>query len=124
MNQIALIDGNGTPTMEAARFSRDEGMARALAHAESDHPKWGEVALEFARRYAQNNEFFPWYFVTMKADLDNSFPAPANEKAWGSVTTMAIKRGIIVDSGKTMPHPRRHGVKATVWKSLVFLSAT
>jgi len=120
VEQSAMFDESGAPTMAAARAAANTGIQSALSHAESDVPGWSALALEFVRKYAERNEFFPWYFITAEAELDKTFPAPATGKAYGGICRRAIDTGIIVDSGKTTAHPRRHGVKATIWKSLVF----
>ena len=120
MTQTALFAQDGTPTMEAARAARDQGMALALDKAEREHEGWSSIALNFLRKYAAENAEFPGYFVTMASGLDPEFPQPGNEKAWGSVWRKAAKLGIVRDSGKTMPHPKRHACKAIVWKSLLY----
>ena len=107
---------------EIARRQRDEGMDRALDKAERDVPKWGDLALDWLRRYAETHEEFPGWFVTQGAELDPNFPK-AKGQAWGAIWVRAQKAGIVRDSGKRMPHPRRHGCPAVVWTSLVFLAA-
>ena len=98
----------------------EDGMTRALNHAEADVPSWGEKANAFLRTYAEKKEYFTGYMVVMASELDASFPAPPTSKAWGQIFRMAAKRGVIENSGRTMPHPKRHGCPAAIWRSLVF----
>jgi hypothetical protein len=39
-------------SLDLARAARDDGMARAVTHAEDDQPGWGEVALVALGVYA------------------------------------------------------------------------
>ena len=116
--QLSLIDEQGR-----ARQARDEGMSRALAHAEADTPSWGEIAYAWLYRYATSHERFTGFILTAESHRDKTFPQPANERAWGQVYRRATKSGVIRDSGQTMPHPRRHACKAIVWRSLVYQDA-
>lgn len=104
---------------ELARSDGELGMQRALERAERDHERWGEIAFEFLRRYAKAHAEFPGFFVTMASDADPSFPQPENERAWGGIWKKAVRAGVVRDSGRTMPHPKRHGCKAIVWVSLL-----
>lgn len=126
MNSPQLFDRNGMATREAMKYARDaanDGMKRALDHAESDVPGWTELALEFVRRYAERNEYFPWYFITMAAEQDKNFPAPEGGQSWGGINRRAQNLGIIEKSDRTMSHPRRHASETRVWRSLVFKGA-
>ena len=95
-----------------------------MDRAEREIPKWGELALAFLKRYAERNAEFPGFFVTMAAETDPNFPAPAEDRAWGGVWKRAARMGIVKDTSRTMRHPRRHGVKATVWRSMVYIGST
>lgn len=106
--------------IDFARAQANEGMARALEHAESDVPQWGETALQWLRRYAESHQEFPGWFVTDSAALDPTFPTPADGRAWGAVWTKAQRLGIVRDSGKQARHPHRHASRAIVWASLVY----
>jgi hypothetical protein len=114
MTQLALIDDAG-----AAIAARDAGMQRATDHAKADRPGWTQEARDFLRRYAEQHAEFAAFMVVGASELDEEFPQPDCQKAWGQVFKSACKAGIIEDSNKTVKHPRRHCSKATVWKSLV-----
>lgn len=101
-----------------ARAQRDDGMARAKAHAEEDSPGWTETALTFLKAYAKQHSTFAGFMVTGAAELDVTFPRPANERSWGAVYRLAVRRGIIRNTGRTIPHPKRHASPAVVWEAL------
>jgi hypothetical protein len=105
---------------EHAIAAAQDGIQRAVAHAEADHHGWTERALDFLREYARKNERFPGFFVTAASEKDRAFPQPKNEKAWGAIYRRAAREGVIIDSGKTMKHPKRHGCPATIWRSRIF----
>lgn len=102
----------------AERLAR-EGMDRALEHAESEIPKWGDLALDFIQRYAQKHERFCGWMVVKAASLDPNFPAPPNEKAWGGPIKKAAAKGIIARDG-TGKDPHRHGNMIPVWRSRIY----
>jgi hypothetical protein len=104
---------------EHAIAAAQDGIQRAVAHAEADHHGWTERALDFLREYARKNERFPGFFVTAASEKDRAFPQPKNEKAWGAIYRRAAREGVIIDSGKTMKHPKR-GCPATIWRSRIF----
>lgn len=102
-----------------ARAEADAGMARALGHAERETPAWGAAALAYLRRYAETHDEFAGFFVTLTAESDPTFPAVKGQ-AWGAIWIKAQKLGIVLDTGRSMKHPRRHNCKAIVWRSLIF----
>ena len=114
--QLSLIDEQGR-----ARQARDEGMSRALAHAEADTPSWGEIAYGYLCRYAETHERFVGWFVHHEAEKTRAVPI-ASGKAWGSVLCRAARNGIILKDGY-MPDPNRKMNPAPVWRSLVFHEA-
>lgn len=107
--------------LDLALAQAREGMSRALEHAEADVPAWGDLALQWLRKYAETHAQFPGWFVTEESSRDPNFPAPKNSRAWGAIWKQAQRLGIIEATNRTMPHPRRHGCPAVVWRSLVLL---
>ena len=118
MTQVSFLTETGD--LNHAVLARDEGIRRATKHAEADKPGWTGEGLRFLQRYAEQHAEFAAFMVVGASELDEGFPQPDCQKAWGQVFKAACKSGIIEDSNKTVKHPRRHAVKATVWKSLVY----
>ncbi len=111
MNQLPI---------DFAHALRDEGMARALDHAETDCPGWSDTAMAFLKRYAEEHAEFTAFMVTAASELDRSFPLVSNPRAWGQVYRQAMKMGVIEKTDRFMPHPRRHACPAMVFSSLVY----
>lgn len=107
-------------SIDEAKAKGDQGMARALEYAEAETPEWGEIAYRFLHRYAEEHREFPGFFVTAASEMDQRFPAPSNERSWGMVYRRAMKAGILEKTQREMPHPKRHGCPACVYRSLVY----
>lgn len=73
--------------------TRNPGMQSAAAHAESDYPGWVDLAVERLRSYARRAKK-PFTIEQARQKL-TSLPAPAELRAWGSVTRKAASLGII-----------------------------
>lgn len=76
------------------------GMERAADHANRVEPGWTEVALEalkgYAGRQAANDEFT---IEEARAEIAPTLPAPPDLRAFGAVTQMALRRGVIKPTG-------------------------
>lgn len=122
MNQLALLNRDGTVSdLARARHERDDGMARAIRHAEQDYPGWKDVAFRFLHNYALTHLHF------ISEDVSDASRAwgmvqPPTDRAWGSVYQRAQREGIIVQDGAGRSR-RRHASICVQWKSLVFKDA-
>ena len=105
--------------MDMARAKRDEGMGRALDHAEREVATWGALALDYLRWYAETHDRFPAWFVTQAAELCKEVPTPPTPKAWGSIFTRAAREGVIRKDGYRAD-PNRHANPCPVWASLIY----
>lgn len=103
-------------SLDEARAARDEGMKRALDHAERDVPAWSAVALQFLRGYAAKHRQFT-SFELRNAAREWGLSMPATDKAFGSVFVKAAKEGVIERAGY-VPHPERHASPTVLWNSL------
>ena len=103
-----------------AMLARDEGMARALEHAEDVVPTWGQVALAYLVSYARDHlEFISEDVSTYARNRGFADPSP---RAWGNVFRTAIRRGIIVPIGY-VPSPSRHCSPTPKYRSTSYWSA-
>ena len=105
--------------MDMARAKRDEGMGRALDHAEREMVSWGETAFSYLVWYAETHDKFPAWFATQAADLTGAVPAPPTRKAWGSIFIRAARTGVIRKDGYRAD-PNRHANPCPVWASLIY----
>ena len=113
MNQLSL---------DYPRVARDEGMKRALDHAEADCAGWSDTAMAYLNGYALTHDRFTGWLVTTSAELTRSVPTPVTAKAWGSIFTKAARLKIIAKDGYTQD-PNRHASPVPVWKSLIYRTA-
>lgn len=94
------------------------GMQLALEHAEAEQPAWGEIAYRYLLRFAERNYEFQSEDVSDAANVDESFPKPPTDRAWGSVYRRASKAGVIRQCG-TAKSRRRHASICPRWVSLI-----
>lgn len=102
----------------AASLAQD-GMDLALDNTEKVTPTWGDMAVDYIRRYAKRHPVFAGWMIVKAAACDPNFPAPESEKAWGQPIKRAAKAGIIKRDGYTKD-PNRHNNDIPKWKSLVY----
>lgn len=105
-------------TLDFARAARDDGMQRAIDHAESDAPGWSDVAFQFLRNYARTHEHFISEDVS-DASRDWGMVQPPTDRAWGQIYRRAIKEGIIKQDGAGRSR-RRHASICPRWMSLIY----
>jgi len=100
---------------EQARELRDEGMQRAIEHAEADVPGWANLAYLFLCKYAKENRQFTSFDLRVAA-REWGLVMPPTDKAFGSVFTKAAKNGVIRKAGYRA-HPERHASPTVLWES-------
>lgn len=83
----------------AAKGIRIGPMEDATAHADRETPGWSTTAEKFLLAFAGRGKPFIAEDVVAAARLDPTFPAPPDERAWGSVFNAASRRGQIVKVG-------------------------
>jgi len=96
---------------ERAVHDRDEGMARAEAHAPDG---WNDAAFEFVRAYLETHDDL---FVD---DLwEAGLAEPPSPRALGPVLQRAARAGLMARTGEYRPSARSHLSPKPVWRSLV-----
>ena len=104
----------------SAKRMAELGAQRALDHAEAVIPSWGDQALSFFQRYAQNNPAFLTEDVRVWAH-QNGLDLPPEPRAWGQIPKMAVKLGIVIADGyAATQHKPAHSKAMRLWRSLVF----
>lgn len=96
---------------------RDKGIEKAITHADEVDEKWSDKAFKL----------FQWWHHTMpagkqflmedfRAAVVNTLPAPPSLRAFGAITLMAKKRGLIKMVGYSpVSNPRAHRAYSTLW---------
>lgn len=105
-------------TIEQAIARAEDGMERALAHAEQECNRWGELAYRFLEVHCRRHQSFISEDVS-EASRKYGLIQPTTDKAWGAVYKRAQAAGIIVMDG-TGRSTRRHGTLCPKWRSLIY----
>lgn len=93
---------------------RDEGIDRAVKHAERVEPDWALNALDYVRANAFGE--FTAEDIRLEAEA-NGIPNPPHERAWGGVFVKARTEGFIKPTGHFRPakHQKSHRGPKRVW---------
>lgn len=96
----------------------NEGIQRAVAHANSQKPNWGDMAVAFIHRYARSHRSFLGQEV-IAASADWERLEVRDTRAWGRPFQLAQDMGYIAHGGYTTAGTRNRCAKP-VWHSKVF----
>lgn len=116
-----LFGDAAMPSRKALREARargEEGAARAADAAERRVPGWCELAVGAVRRFAAGHPpEFPFTMEMLRSVVEREIPSPHDRRAWGRVTTMAIKREFIVPMhGRMFPAASSNGACKPVYR--------
>lgn len=101
----------------------EEGMTRAVEHADRVEPKWSERAAQFLRDYAVTTPEFMSESLRVWAH-NCGLPLPPDPRAWGAVVNAAVRDGILVrDRFELTKIPPAHATPRPVWRSLIYRRA-
>jgi len=110
MNEQLTIFDTGTEL-------RDQGMKKAVDHADAIINDWSEGAYQFLLIFLQHRSIFMTEEVR-EASM-GIVPEPPSLRAWGSVIVRAAKSGHIQRAGyKNVKNTKAHSTPATVWKKV------
>lgn len=103
--------------MSAAVQARDDGMARAIDHAELVHAGWRAKALRAVADYITRDLFIGEFTAEDVRDW-SKLPEPPDRRAWGGIMMAAARAGWIKRTGEYRRHrdPSRHCGVSTVWR--------
>lgn len=93
---------------------RDEGIQRAVSHAEETVPDWADKAYAFLLRYMETHpEFMAEEVREASAGV---VPAAPSARAWGGVIRRAASDGRIYRIGfQSVKNPKAHCAPCTLW---------
>ena len=100
------------------RELRDEGMARAVEHADAIYPEWSDVALSLLRTWCASRIGQQFLAETPRGALEKMLPVPPDKRAWGAVMLRAAKAGYIEKVGYgACQAPNVHRSICTMWRA-------
>lgn len=100
-----------------AQEQAEDGMRRALEHAERTVEKWGDLAFIFLEQYARRHGSFISEEVS-EASKVWGMAQPPTDRAWGQVYRRALKAGVIEQDGAGRSK-RRHNTICPRWRSRI-----
>lgn len=99
-----------------ADIRRDDGIRRAVVHANFEHDGWSDQAYEFLQRFLI---FATMPFMTEDVRLyaeQHGVPIPPSKRAWGGIMVKASRNGLIKSCGYGMTsNPKAHRTPAMRW---------
>lgn len=98
---------------------RDQGMAAAVASAETEAPGWAEQAYSFLERFirSRKGEFM---VEQVRERAKGVIPDPPSNRAWGSLIRKAKSEGLIKRVGfRSVTNPKAHCAPCSVWEIVV-----
>jgi hypothetical protein len=111
------------PVMELAEEGqrlRDEGMQKAVDHANAVSPEWSKRAVNVFQTYVsllRSGATFKTEDVRVWANLNNRIDTPPHARAWGGIAARASKLGIIKKIGYTQTvNPKSHSATCALWE--------
>lgn len=105
----------------SSRSLADQGITRAVEHADREVDGWSDRALMHLRLFAEIRPSFLGEDVRAWA-YDQGLPRPPKECAWGAVMLRGARENIIARDGYgTTKIPPQHAKPAVQWRSLVQL---
>lgn len=99
--------------------NRDEGIALAIDHADSNPVKWSDSAYEFLKKFLSNHNgpFMVEEIRSYAALMD--FPLPPNARAWGGIIVRAAGDGIVERCGyQQTRNVKAHRTPAALWRQI------
>ncbi|MES2347019.1 MAG: hypothetical protein V4641_05545 [Pseudomonadota bacterium] len=110
-------------SVAAARAATNEGIARAVDHADRVDAQWSLTAYTFLATYARTHTSFTAEDVRLAAG--DQLSAPPDQRAWGAVMRKAVSAQVIRGIGfVTARDPKVHRCNVRLWQSLVYPGAT
>ena len=96
---------------------RDEGMQRALDHAEAEEPSWGTKAFTLLQQFVVESDTETFLTEDVRWWAHGKIDPPPDARAWGAILTKAARANLIQSYGYAkVADPARHRGVATLWK--------
>jgi hypothetical protein len=105
-------------SMDLSKKLKEDGMQRAVDHANTVTTGWSEKAFDFLKGYIAINPLFMTEDVRYASQ--GIVPSPPSQRAWGYVIRRAVQEGLIFRHDiKPVKNIKAHRANASVWKSLI-----
>lgn len=113
MDQPSLFDG-----LEHGRQLKEQGIARAIRHADDELPTWSAQAYEYARRWILRRGAVPFFMHEIRQDAErDGLPSPPELRAWGALPRRLVRAGLIRHVGIfPSSQPEQHMAPKSKWQ--------
>lgn len=103
-----------------ASEARDQGIDQAVSHADAVNANWSDLAFEKLKEFLQIfSDPFQAEEVRSFAAVDDEFPLPPHDRAWGGIFKRAVCQGLIKKIGhKNTKSVRSHCTPAALWQKV------
>lgn len=110
---------NYVPPVPSTRQMAEEGMQRAVDHANDVQPGWSDKALELVKLYAKKSHGFLTEEVRTWAHGECDLDLPPDPRSWGAVMAKAKAARIVEPAGfRSTAIPPAHAKPMQYWRSL------
>ena len=107
------------PTVTGAQL-RDDGITRAVEHADRVTDAWSNTAYWIALRFMADrmrSGTRQFMIEEVREYSKDILPEPPSRRAWGAIATRLVKEGKISRVGfRSVKNPRAHCAPCSVWE--------
>lgn len=104
-------------SISRARENRDNGIQRAVDHADAEIREWSTMAYEFFVNVFLKHTKAPFMTEDFRASCKGVVPDPPSLRAFGAIVVKAKKNGLIRRVAiKSVKNPRANCAMANVWE--------
>lgn len=102
-----------------ARERRDDGIVRAMDHADSVERGWCDMAYDFLVNVFIKHHKGPFQVEDVRASCAGVVPEAPSARAWGGIILRARHAGLIQKVGtEAVRNPKANCAIATVWQRI------
>lgn len=106
--------------IDFGRKLRDEGIQKAVDHANEVHDRWADEAYEHFKMYLNNHPIGFKFMIEDFREYSRGFlPSPPSKRAFGVLAVRAKRDELIKKAGYgQVSNPSAHRANASVWIKL------
>lgn len=103
--------------LEKGRALKEDGIQRAIEHAEAEVPSWADRAVLAATAWVMRRPPEPFFMHEVREALEaEGFPQPPELRAWGAIPRRLVKAGVIRSAGiAPSTKPEQHMALKSRW---------
>lgn len=114
---LKQLDLFGTPPEPTGAQLRDDGIERAVSHANEKHEDWSDSAFNFLLMYMRNHRNEDFMGEEVREAAYGHVPEPPSNRAWGGIIRRAALAGYIERIGfQPVKNPKAHCAPCAVWR--------